>query len=167
VFQIKILHAGSIRVVKLDGFALDPASIFLRNVFRVVDNIPLTWIIPVMSKRGQRMGDMAAGTVVVFDEPPTLSEVRVELSERKPAEAEFRFDTRSLDKLNEQDFEAIERLLDRWHGIPASQQRQLTEKLTEALAVKMKMEVPPLERHVRFLEDLLAAEIRRQNRLLG
>lgn len=160
-------RCSRIRVVKVDGFALDAGSILLRNVFRVVDNIPLTWIIPVMSKRGQRLGDMAAGTVVVSDESPELSPVRVELSARKAAEAEFRFDVKSLERLSEQDFEAIERLLDRWPSIPAAQQIQLAGKLTEALAQKVQIEAPPTDRQIRFLEDLFAAELRRQNRHLG
>src|SRR5436190_8049375 len=43
-----------IRVVKVDGFALDPVAILLRNIFRLLDNIPLLWVVPVMSKRTQR-----------------------------------------------------------------------------------------------------------------
>lgn len=160
-------RSSKIRVVKQDGFALDAGSIFLRNVFRVVDNIPLTWIIPVMSRRSQRLGDMAAGTVVVSDEPPELTEVRVELSGRKAVEAEFRFDVKSLDKLNQQDIEAVERLLDRWHDVPSNQRERLADQLCGALAAKMQLEPPEGGRQGHFLEDLLAAELRRQNRLLG
>jgi uncharacterized RDD family membrane protein YckC len=160
-------RSSKIRVVKQDGFALDAGSIFLRNVFRVVDNIPLTWIVPVMSRRSQRLGDMAAGTVVVSEEPPELTEIRVELSGRKAVETEFRFDGKLLEKLSEQDFEAVERLLDRWPDVPPDQRERLAEQLCAALAAKMQLEPPESGRQVRFLEDLLAAELRRENRLLG
>lgn len=156
-----------IRVVKQDGFSLDAGSIFLRNVFRVIDNIPLTWIIPVMSKRSQRMGDMASGTIVVSDEPPELTDIRVELSAQKAVEAEFRFDSRALGELIENDIKALEQVLDRWPNLPREQRVQLASRLTSALSKKMAVDPPPPNRELRFLEDLLAAELRRQNRLLG
>ncbi len=160
-------RAMKIRVVKQDGFALDAQSIFLRNVFRVVDNIPLLWIIPVMSQRSQRTGDMAAGTVVVSDKPAELTEVRVELSDRAAVEAEFRFDAKSLAKLTPQDIEAVERLLERWHNVPQPQRIQLARQLTAGLVHKLQIDPPPNGKQAVFLEDLLAAEIRRQNRMLG
>ena len=57
--------ACDVRVVKTDGFSLDAASVLLRNIFRLVDQIPPLWIVPVLSPRSQRFGDMVAGTVVV------------------------------------------------------------------------------------------------------
>lgn len=156
-----------IRVVKQDGFSLDAGSVFLRNVFRVIDNIPLTWIIPFLSKRSQRMGDMAAGTIVVTDQPPELTNIRVELSAQKAIEAEFRFDSRALGVLQEHDIKAVEQLLERWSDLPSAQRHQLALRLTSALSKKMEVDPPPQDRELRFLEDLLAAELRRQNRLLG
>lgn len=156
-----------IRVVKQDGFSLDAGSVFLRNVFRVIDNIPLTWIIPVLSKRSQRMGDMASGTIVVTDDPPELTNVRVELSAQKAVEAEFRFDSKALGELQGTDLKAVERLLDRWSNLPLTQRQQLAKQLTSALSKRMQIDPPPNRREFRFLEDLLAAELRRQNRLLG
>jgi uncharacterized RDD family membrane protein YckC len=156
-----------IRVVKVDGFALDPVAILLRNIFRLLDNIPLLWVVPVMSKRTQRCGDMVAGTIVIRDEVPELSYVRTQLSDRGAAEAEFRFDSRSLGKLTESDFDAIERLLDRWTELPLEQRQKLVGRVVPALVAKMKIEQPPPDRMHRFLEDLMAAEIRRQGRLLS
>src|SRR5690242_15872362 len=42
-----------IRVVKADGFSLDPQAVFLRTVFRVIDHLPPLYIVPVMTKNGQ------------------------------------------------------------------------------------------------------------------
>jgi uncharacterized RDD family membrane protein YckC len=156
-----------IRVVKADGFALDPASVLIRNVFRVVDNLPLSWIVPVMSKRSQRLGDMVGGTIVVNDEQPEMTSVREQLSDRTAVEAEFRFEARALDRLKESDFETIEQLLERWPGIPEAQQQLLLGRILPPVVAKLKVEGPPDDRRVRFLEDLLAAELRRQGRALG
>ena len=156
-----------IRVVKADGFALDPGSILVRNIFRVVDNVPLLWVVPILSRRTQRTGDMVAGTIVISDEQPEISDLRTQLSGRTAADAEFRFDSRSLGKLGESDFEAVERVLERWLDLPQAQQERLLGQLVPSLARKMQLEEPPVTRRQRFLEDLLAAEFRRQNRLLG
>lgn len=156
-----------IRVVKADGFALDAGSVLVRNIFRIVDHIPLMWVFPVMSKRSQRAGDLVAGTVVISDELPEISEVRTQLADRQAVEAEFRFDARALSRLPPQDIEAIEKLLDRWHGIPAQQREALARKLVDSLVAKLQVSPPPENRQARFLEDLLAAEVRRQSRLLG
>lgn len=156
-----------IRVVKIDGFSLDPASILIRNIFRLVDHVPLLWIVPVMSKRSQRTGDMVGGTVVISDVTPDLTGIRVQLSERKAIDALFRFDVRTLQRLSPSDIEAVERLLDRWNEIPNAQRQHLTDRLTHSLVAKMQIELPEAENRRRFLEDLLAAELRRQSRLLA
>jgi uncharacterized RDD family membrane protein YckC len=156
-----------IRVVKADGFALDPGSVLVRNLFRVADHLSPLWIVPVLSSRNQRIGDMVAGTVVVADNPRSLSDVRTRLAETSAAEAEFRFDHARLKRLSSADIEAIERILDRWNELPPSQQAALLDRLVGPLVNKLEVESPPPERRLRFLEDLLSAEFRRQSRGLG
>lgn len=156
-----------IRVVKADGFALDGTSILVRNLFRVADHLSPLWIVPLLSARSQRIGDMVAGTVVVSDNPQGLTQVRTRLSDRSAAEAEFRFDRAALGRLSPGDVEAIERILDRWQELSSEQREDLSRQLVGALVAKMQVERPPADRRLRFLEDLLAAEFRRQSRALG
>ena len=155
-----------IRVVKIEGFSLDPVSVFVRNFFRVADNLPMLWIVPVLSARGQRLGDMVAGTCVVREDTPELPEVRAELSERKATEGTFRFDHAQLGKLVPGDYEAIERILDRWESLKTIQRLGLLDKLVPPLCRKLEVEEPTPGQRVAFLEDLLAAEYRRQDRHL-
>jgi uncharacterized RDD family membrane protein YckC len=155
-----------IRVVKADGFSLDPISILVRNIFRVADNLPMLWIVPVLSARCQRLGDMVAGTLVIREDPEDLPEVRSELAERRAAEATFRFDLAKLGKLVPSDFTAIEQILDRWKALSDQQRLSLLEKVVPSVCRKMQIEPPPANQRVAFLEDLLAAEYRRQDRHL-
>ena len=81
--------AFGIRVIEIDGRPVSPRSAVLRNLLRTVDlspfcapniwddEIPLLFIIPtglagliamMATKRMQRLGDLAAGTMVVVDE---------------------------------------------------------------------------------------------------
>ena len=155
-----------LRVVKANGFALDVPSIFVRNLFRPVDHLAPLWIVPVLSARSQRFGDMAAGTVVVSDRTPPLSRVRAELAERPIAEARFRFDQSALARLLPSDYESLEHLLDRWDDIPRPQLEELLNRLLEPLARRLKTQPPTDPDRLQFLEDLMAAEYRRQSRNL-
>ena len=75
-----------IRVIGVDGLPAGAGACFLRNVLRFADSFPsfATGLITmVASGRFQRLGDLAAGTLVVYDEgkgaarPPTLADPRV------------------------------------------------------------------------------------------
>jgi uncharacterized RDD family membrane protein YckC len=155
-----------IRVVKADGFALDAGGVFMRNVFRVADHLPILWVVPVLSKRGQRFGDMVASTIVISDEAEDLAEVRQQLSGRNKAEARFRFDHAKLTRLTREDFDAVERILDRWNSLPVDQQNSLLDRMVGPLCKKMQIDTPSVEERVVFLEDLLTAEYHRQDRHL-
>lgn len=58
-----------LRVVAGDGSRLTTTQAVLRNVVRLIDVLPLFYLIGAsiiwISKRNQRLGDMAAGTIVV------------------------------------------------------------------------------------------------------
>src|SRR5207253_7710422 len=101
-------------VVKADGFSLDPQAIFLRTIFRVVDHLPLLYIVPLLTAKGQRLGDLVAGTVVVSDERPELGGIRDQLSAQKTSECQFQFDASALKRSRPQDVQAVEKILERW-----------------------------------------------------
>jgi len=157
---------AGIRVVKTNGFSLDLASIMIRNVFRVADNIPLLWIVPFLSKGSQRLGDMVAGTAVVKDEMSRLSVLRQVLLRRSPAEAKYHFDGAALARARPGDADAVEKILERRAGMPAAKMAALLGKVCVPLAGRLKMDPPPAEDRLRFLEEFLAAELRRQHRRL-
>ena len=156
-----------IRVVKSDGFSLDAASILVRNIFRVLDNIHVLWIVPLASASGLRFGDMVAGTIVVQDAVTTLATVREELARRPATEAQFRFTPTMLKLLRPSDVTAVEQLLERWQELPVPRRNELRNQIVEGLTKRLNLEAPSDRDRLRFLEDLLAAEYRRQSRRLG
>ncbi|MCY3021944.1 MAG: RDD family protein [Planctomycetota bacterium] len=162
-------RAVSLRVVKLNGFALDAPSIFLRNVFRIIENpfLPPLWLVPLFSKSSQRLGDMVAGTVLVSDEPAKMSGLRERLLRRLPVESVFRFDGAALAKARREDFEAVERILDRWPELKTDTRAALLESICGPLSKRLDMEPPEPALRLRFLEELLAAGYRREHRQLG
>jgi hypothetical protein len=156
-----------IRVVKSDGFQLDAVSVLIRNAFRVVDQFPPMWIIPLLSKRGQRSGDMVAGTLVVSSARSELSSVRSVLADQKAGEAMFRFDHAMLKRLSPSDFESVERFLERYARLGADEQNRLLQMFADRLAQKLGVESPERHHRATFLQDLLAAELRRRDRNLA
>jgi uncharacterized RDD family membrane protein YckC len=160
-------RTSHIRVIKADGFQLDAGSIIVRNLFRVVDHLPPMWLFPVISRLSQRAGDMVAGTLVVFDAPTSFSTVRTALSARAAADAQFRFDYSKLKLLSGKDFLAIESVLDRLPSLSLNERAGLLGVYTTQLAKKLAVEPPSLVDQQRFLEDLFAAELRRQDRSLA
>lgn len=58
-----------LRVIDAAGLKLSPNQIVLRNLLRFVDSLPVFYFVggtcALVSRRSQRLGDMAAGTVVV------------------------------------------------------------------------------------------------------
>ncbi len=63
-----------IRVVAEDGTAAGNGAIVVRNVMRLVDILPGVYFVGLvamlLSEKHQRLGDLAAGTIVVAVEPP-------------------------------------------------------------------------------------------------
>jgi uncharacterized RDD family membrane protein YckC len=63
-----------LRVMDVTGLQLQPSQIIMRNLLRAVDSLPLFYlvggVICLVNRHGQRLGDLAAGTIVVKSLPP-------------------------------------------------------------------------------------------------
>ena len=69
-------RVAKLRVVRVGGEPVDFMSSAIRNVLRLVDGIPTSYIPGIISilstRRNQRLGDLAAGTIVIHEEPVSL-----------------------------------------------------------------------------------------------
>jgi uncharacterized RDD family membrane protein YckC len=58
-----------LRVAKVDGSRYEWLNVVVRNLLRIVDGLPVFYVVGficvAVTKKHQRLGDMAAGTVVV------------------------------------------------------------------------------------------------------
>ena len=65
--------AARLRVVRVGGEPIDFMSSAIRNVLRLIDGLPLSYVPGVISilatRRNQRLGDLAAGTIVIHEDP--------------------------------------------------------------------------------------------------
>ncbi|HXY36645.1 MAG TPA: RDD family protein [Planctomycetaceae bacterium] len=160
-------RACGLRVVKADGFALDAGSVLVRNAFRLIDQIPVLWIVPLLSSRSQRFGDMVAGTLVVAETQDRIGELRAKLMQRDSQESRFRFDAAMLNRTKPTDVEALERILERWPFLTERQRNILLDRIVEPLAKRLAAPSPDPADRQEFLVELLSAIYRRESRRLG
>ncbi len=77
-----------LRVVRTSGAPISLTQAVIRNVLRFVDMLPFTYGLGLasclMTQKFQRLGDLAAGTVVVYDDPKKTEELAVEDGKLRP-----------------------------------------------------------------------------------
>ncbi len=112
---------AGVRVVTLaDGGAPGVGALLVRNVFRLVDSLPSLYAVGLLTtmvtKNAVRIGDIAAGTVLVYDEPPSS-----QLLDRLSGSA--------VERLGLEQAQLVRELLDRWPQLGADARRKLASDL--------------------------------------
>jgi uncharacterized RDD family membrane protein YckC len=83
----RLLH---IRVIKQGGYALRFFDTILRNLLRVIDFLPFFYGVGlaslVLTRDSQRVGDLVAGTIVVYQEPVVTESLPPDLSSAEELE---------------------------------------------------------------------------------
>jgi hypothetical protein len=139
----------------------------MRNLFRILYQVPALWLVPFFSKKQQRLGDLVAGTLVVSDAKVELSPLRDYLLLRPPENRIFRFDAMTLGKALPIDFEAAEKILERWNDLALTEREMLLSRVSGPLAQRLGVDPPAQEFRLEFLKDFLTDEYRRRYRQLG
>jgi uncharacterized RDD family membrane protein YckC len=100
---------AGVRVVTVNGGTPGVGAVLIRNIFRLIDCLPALYLVglatTLLSAQRVRIGDMAAGTLLVMDEH--VPSKYLELDGVAGAEAEVDFATRDL----------IQQILERWSSL--------------------------------------------------
>jgi len=150
---------NGLRVVRESGGPVTFPTSVVRNVLRLIDLLPGTYLVGIasilVSKRNQRLGDLAAGTLVVRERRALPAEPLLP-SYRRPVEAPA-WDTSGIgvDELT-----AVRSFLARRDSLTANARAQLAHELAARLRPKVGgavgADAPEL-----FLERLAAAKAER------
>jgi uncharacterized RDD family membrane protein YckC len=112
-------RAAGVRIVARDGGPPSPGPLLVRNVFRLIDSLPLFYCVglvaTVVTREHLRIGDMAAGTLLVYE--------RVDA--RPPVTAGGAADRR----LDAHAMELVTELLERWGSLTPESRHQLARQL--------------------------------------
>jgi uncharacterized RDD family membrane protein YckC len=145
--------ANGLRVVRESGAPVTFAPSAVRNVIRIIDLIPGTYLVGITSilvtKRNQRVGDLAAGTLVIREARKLPPEVLVSPSVQAPA-----WDTSAI---GQQDLDTVAAFLARRHELAAGARIQIAAELAGRLRPKVGGGVAR-DGDEMFLERLLAAK---------
>jgi len=145
-----------IRVISVSGQPITPYAAIVRNLLRIVDQMPGIYAVGVLSifftARNQRLGDLVAGTVVVQEQelqraamPSTMSDT-VSLGARR---------------LSVEEIEVIETFLARRNDLPDYARHRTAREL--AARIRMRLEIASAtHRHDEELIEMVAAEFRRR-----
>lgn len=151
-------RAAGVRVVRTGGAPVGFISSAIRNLLRLVDMLPGMYLVGmiaiVASKKNQRLGDMAAGTVVVR-EKTTPPNVRASWPPLEPAPAAVDVST-----VTAEDLATIRRFLERRASLGAGAREQLARDLASRLAPKV-AGADPSSNPEKFLEQVAAAKAAR------
>ncbi len=64
-------RAAGIRIVTVEGQTPDVSALLIRNIFRLIDSLPIFYVVGLvcvlLSARQVRIGDMAAGTLLAYE----------------------------------------------------------------------------------------------------
>lgn len=125
--------ANRLRVVRESGAPVTFAPSAVRNVIRLIDLIPGTYLVGITSilvtKRNQRVGDLAAGTLVIREARKLPPEVLVSPSVQAPA-----WDTSAVDQ---QDLDTVAAFLARRHELEVGARIQIAAELAGRLRPKV------------------------------
>jgi len=146
-------RVARIRVVGAAGQPVTWRQVVIRSVFRLIDMSPIGVVTIILTRRSQRLGDLAAGTVVIREQKvPEPAELRLEPD---PVRDEY---ARSLDAsgLSEQEYGLVRSFLQRRKSLQPEAAAALASQLATPLRARLGRE-PGEVGDQQFLEALLVA----------
>jgi uncharacterized RDD family membrane protein YckC len=118
---------AGVRIVKRDGGAPGIGALLIRNAFRLVDSLPMFYLVglgaTIVTEQSVRIGDIAAGTLLVYDEA-------------RPDEALDGLPLEAVARLGLENAELVRDMLTRWNEI----RPQAREDLARGLLGKLRIQ---------------------------
>jgi uncharacterized RDD family membrane protein YckC len=143
-------RAIGIRVVVTSGRPLEAIDAILRNLLRIVDQMPGMYAVGLLSifltSRNQRLGDLAAGTVVVHDRPvdrPGMPEA---------ARGSVRY---GADRLTAEEVALVETFLQRRHALEPEVRLTTARRVFERVSRRLTLTIGPSDDEERLLEEIV------------
>jgi uncharacterized RDD family membrane protein YckC len=170
-----------IRVIQASGRPIGLFESMARNFIRFIDQIPLFYAVGVITmfvtKQHQRLGDLAAGTLVVRDRTPdsplwndtgsrtfTAASFTAQIGATEPHML-VTLPAAAVAKLSATELEVLEGFFARRLDMPLEVRRRFAERLAAALCAKAGLEIPEgistetfLEAAARQLRDIVRVQ---------
>jgi uncharacterized RDD family membrane protein YckC len=126
---------AQVRIVAAQGGAPSPGALLLRNVFRLIDSLPVFYcvglIATLVTRRHVRIGDLAAGTVLVYEQGPVHGFAHI------AAQAARAAGPTGAAALEPHTFEIAVELLARWSELDEGARMRLARELLARAAPRL------------------------------
>ncbi|BAM46720.1 RDD family protein [Amphibacillus xylanus] len=135
-----------IRVIKDNGHRLTLLSSIIRNLMRIIDNLPTSYLTGILlilfHSENKRLGDLTAGTIVVHDRERSRKIKRNDpigkvLRLNNWTINDYSFDPFLLGQLQEKDYQLVETYCKRYATLPDYERDHLTRKVAEIILPKL------------------------------
>jgi uncharacterized RDD family membrane protein YckC len=151
-----------LRVIKDSGRPISAYDAVLRNLLRIVDSLPTMYatglITMLISKENKRVGDYAAGTVVIHEKP--LQGVNTIWQQSASATAVQPHTGGALPQISVEELQLVETFLDRRGSLDPHVRRAMAHQIVDRLAERWPITADDRVDVEKFLEA--TAEQRRQ-----
>jgi uncharacterized RDD family membrane protein YckC len=143
-----------LRVIKEDATPIDIVDSLTRNFIRYIDSWPGTclvgFIVMMLNAKSKRLGDYAAGTIVVRTRSVSLDKLEL-------GESEYDFTvsrSQYLSQITPEEYQLMRDFLVRYEKIPSSKAYEIAAKITTEMAEKLHLEPPRgMENCILFLKS--------------
>jgi uncharacterized RDD family membrane protein YckC len=147
-----------IRVIKTDGRPIGLMDAMVRNLIRVIDYLPSAYLVGIVSmfvdSKNRRLGDFAAGTLVVHDREENATGLTSPLPTETAAETGATYDVRNL---GTNDLILIETFLARRFDINPEARFENGDKLATMIRTRLGISEAEAPNDEEFLEKIARA----------
>jgi uncharacterized RDD family membrane protein YckC len=144
---------AGLRVVREGGRPITFLAAAIRNLIRIIDFLPALYgvgvVVMFIDRRARRLGDLAAGTLVV-KERPRLTLASLTTAPQAPAETELTL--ANIHLVDQRDYTLVQEFLSRRAALGADVRKRLAAQIAGAL--QQRLGLPPGGDDERFLQYL-------------
>jgi uncharacterized RDD family membrane protein YckC len=145
---------AGVRIVNRQGGTPSTLAVLVRNAFRLIDSLPVFYgvglCMTIFSAQRVRLGDLAAGTLLVHDGETEASALR-------------QLGSLSLNPQLDPNLLALgNELLLRWNELESERRRQLAGDLLKRIAASLGTTPPPIDKATRYdqYDEVLRGQLR-------
>lgn len=149
---------ANIRVIEANGQPVTWASVFIRNLLRLVDQgLMFIGVLPMMiDKNERRFGDLAAGTLVVRERLQALTTTNLKITAANPSDSFV-----DIGQISPDEYQMLLTYLKRRQMMAAEERPKLAKKLADYFYEKLNVVAAEAEAPEQFLEKLYLAYMSR------
>jgi uncharacterized RDD family membrane protein YckC len=129
-------RAQRLRVTRTDGQPMSGGQMFIRNLLRIVDFLPVYYVVGatsmIVTSRSQRLGDLAAGTLVIR-EPKVVTPVAAALPPPPPTTVSGPAGQMDASAMTEAHYQLVRSFLERRRTLDATTRSRLAGEIAAAV----------------------------------